>query len=189
MASATRRRRDSRGQFLPEFGLGSKAVSADVSISTMWYQKKVDGLAADVGGFSRDLKRLGRRSRNIKVMVHRDGAEPKVKEWKEINLALGRAARGHAHKVLKRSKQLVPVDTGLLKSTGRVHKQVIRKYDVIVTISYDTKYAIYVHEILEAWHAPPTMAKFLEIPVKQSDKAFRMAIKEEVRKFVISKAA
>lgn len=39
--------------------------------------------------------------------------------------------------------------------------------DVDVVVGYDKDYAIYVHENLEAFHKPPTQAKFLEQPLRE----------------------
>jgi len=37
-----------------------------------------------------------------------------------------------------------------------------------VNVVYDTPYAVYVHEDLTKYHAPPTQAKFLEQPARDS---------------------
>ena len=62
-----------------------------------------------------------------------------------------------AQSVFARSQELVPVDTGYLKSTGHINK-VKGGYD----IRYSADYAIYVHERY-ATHASPTQWKFLEV--------------------------
>ena len=61
-----------------------------------------------------------------------------------------------ALKILDRAQTKVPVDTGFLKSTGRV-KQIKDGYQVV----YDANYAIYVHEI-ENYKHKNGQAKFLE---------------------------
>lgn len=63
-----------------------------------------------------------------------------------------------ADQILEVSQRLVPVDTGYLKSTGRVVKNSIGTYSVI----YTAPYAVYVHEIIDNQHKFPTQAKFLE---------------------------
>lgn len=55
------------------------------------------------------------------------------------------------------SQQLVPVVTGKLKKSGNLKSQ---GFDFI--IEYNTKYAGYVHEIIDNNHKPPTQAKFLQ---------------------------
>lgn len=63
-----------------------------------------------------------------------------------------------ANQILAESQILVPVDTGFLKSTGKIVKNSIGTYSVI----YTAPYAVYVHEIIDNWHKYPTQAKFLE---------------------------
>lgn len=62
-----------------------------------------------------------------------------------------------ALEILDRAQAKVPVDTGFLKSTGKV-VQVEDGFEV----RYDADYAIYVHENLEAQHPNGGQAKFLE---------------------------
>lgn len=63
-----------------------------------------------------------------------------------------------AEQILEVSQRLVPVDTGYLKSTGKIVKNSIGTYSVV----YTAPYAVYVHEIIDNWHDFPTQAKFLE---------------------------
>jgi hypothetical protein len=70
------------------------------------------------------------------------------------------------NQILKRAKELCPVDTGELKKSGEVvHRggRGLKRYEVRFTAPY----AIYVHEILEYYHKPPTQAKFLEAAVNE----------------------
>lgn len=77
--------------------------------------------------------------------------------------------------ILKESKRLVPVDTGALRSTGKVHplkKLTGMQYKVDITYGGQAdefkkrvKYAIIQHENLRFLHPKGGMAKFLEIPV------------------------
>ena len=46
--------------------------------------------------------------------------------------------------------------------------------------SYDKEYAIYVHEILEYHHLPPTKAKFLEDPVNRREKEWLKNITDRI---------
>lgn len=62
-----------------------------------------------------------------------------------------------AYDTFDTSQFLVPVDTGLLKSTGKV--SVENNYAEII---YDTSYAGYVHEILSYHHEYPTQAKYIQ---------------------------
>lgn len=185
---ASGRRRDSMGRFLPEFGLTDKSVSADLHVSTRWYRAKVEGLARKTNDFVEDVKGLGRFTTSIRVVVWKNDAPKKIRDMKAVNREVARATRSHAKDTLKRSKAIVPVRTGLLKSTGRVHRAIIRPNDVIVTLSYDTHYAIYVHEMIELRHKPGKMAKFLSMPVSTGNRQFQMEIKKVMRQFVAERS-
>jgi hypothetical protein len=56
-------------------------------------------------------------------------------------------------------------------------------YRIVTTGSYDTPYAVYVHEILEYHHIPPTKAKFLEDVVNRREKEWLGNIMERVGDF------
>ena len=63
--------------------------------------------------------------------------------------------------IIIRAKQLCPIDTGLLKNSGEVVKRGgrgLQRY----TVRFTAPYAVYVHEDLNAQHAPGKEAKFLE---------------------------
>lgn len=66
--------------------------------------------------------------------------------------------------VFKPSQALVPVDTGLLKSTGHVRVGRDGNDRLHGSVVYDTDYAIYVHENPAARHKAPTQWKFIEQP-------------------------
>lgn len=71
-------------------------------------------------------------------------------------------------RIMRKSKKQCPIDSGRLRASGRVHKPVQdMKGNVSMDLSYGTNYAVYVHENLEAYHKPPTKAKFLEDPVRE----------------------
>ena len=100
------------------------------------------------------------------------------------------ALYGIAEEVMTASKDIVPVDTGALKSTGHVQPPRISGAVVEVTLGYggvagngsEVDYAWFVHENLAAQHASPTQAKFLEEPlnarIKDIDKLLAAAITE-----------
>jgi len=76
-----------------------------------------------------------------------------------------------ANDIFNRSQTLVPVDTGTLKSSGEVSTPDIIGDSIEVSIGYGgaaSEYAIYVHEDMEANHAFPTQAKFLEQPALEA---------------------
>lgn len=85
--------------------------------------------------------------------------------------------------LLEESRKLAPIDTGFLRSTGHT----IIKGDGFrakASIGYSAYYAVWVHEDLTKYHAPPTTAKFMTIPIndrKNQEKVVRM-IRAEMRK-------
>lgn len=102
--------------------------------------------------------------------------------------------------VMWESQELVPVEYGTLKRSGRVEEPVIDGDTITVTVGYgygteyqdrveeedpddSTGYAIYVHEIAEYKHAPPTTFKYLEKPARafepQLGPTIRAAVQEK----------
>lgn len=98
------------------------------------------------------------------------------------NKALQALAKGlylEATMAFNESQTLVPVDTGILRSSGHVNSPKIDTDSVEITIAYGgpaTPYALFVHERIYApsgkkvYHRPPTRAKYLETPVKRRAK-------------------
>jgi hypothetical protein len=62
----------------------------------------------------------------------------------------------------RRSKALVPVDTGNLRASGYTR----RSAELEVEVGYQASYAVFVHENLEAKHTNG-QAKFLEQPLRE----------------------
>ena len=60
-----------------------------------------------------------------------------------------------------------PHQTGTLRRSWTVDPPIVSGNSISITFGYGVYYAIYVHEILENYHAPPTKAKFLEDPVNR----------------------
>lgn len=88
------------------------------------------------------------------------------KYGKVAEAALNTALRAEGDGILQQSQELVPVDTGALRDSGRV----IGPTDGVVKIMYGNSsvgYAAAVHEIVDAFHAVG-MAKFLEIPARKA---------------------
>lgn len=85
--------------------------------------------------------------------------------------------------VFSESQLEVPVDTGLLKSTGKI-QPIQRNDDGIETaITYTTDYALWVHERLEIRHKPPTKAKYLEDPMKRHSGFFAASLKDIIETY------
>ena len=85
------------------------------------------------------------------------------------------ALYGIAEEIMTESKEIVPVDTGNLKSTGHVQRPELHGRVAEVTLGYggtaangeEVGYAWWVHETLEAHHKEPSKAKYLEDPINE----------------------
>jgi hypothetical protein len=96
-----------------------------------------------------------------------------------------RALNGRAEETMTTSLRLVPVDTGRLKSTGRVskHASANEGTNMSAELSYGTEYALPVHEIPpdRARHTPPTQWKYLEAAVDQQARTFERDLAAALR--------
>lgn len=94
-----------------------------------------------------------------------------------VNIAI--ALDKCAHILLEKSRELVPVETGALRVSGRVVSSgagfAARSY-----VSYDTPYAVYVHEDLTKYHEPPTQARFLADAVKKVRGAMTVCLARQI---------
>jgi hypothetical protein len=89
-----------------------------------------------------------------------------------------------ANVVLNESLEIVPVDTGTLKDSGRVEKPKITVTGIEVEITYGgaaSQYAGIVHEDPNARHAEGKSYKYLEIPVNNNADKF---VDEVKRRFI-----
>lgn len=74
--------------------------------------------------------------------------------WEEMRLTMNE------------SQKLCPVEDGFLRGSGYVTDPVIMADGtILISVGYSSEYAVYVHEIVTNYHKPPTMAKFLELPL------------------------
>lgn len=86
----------------------------------------------------------------------------------EVVREVGRFLYYEATQVFDRSQDIVPIDTGALRSSGMVNQPEVEGAEVSVTVQYGgaaAPYAVIQHENLEYNHAPPTQAKYLETPL------------------------
>lgn len=106
-----------------------------------------------------------------------------------------------ANKMLDESQELVPVDTGSLKSSASVEAPEFGSNEISIILGYaigemgdivnpDTgrtvnTYAVDVHEQIDVYHAPPTRAKYLEDPVytdaDQMGDYLSIAVRERIK--------
>lgn len=110
-----------------------------------------------------------------------------TKAGREAVPALKQATTESAYDMFEDSQMIVPVDTGALRASGVVHPAQERGSTVEVVIGYGNSaafYAIYVHEDLEAKHAPGTSAKYLEIPVTNRVPEWQQEIAHRVREIL-----
>lgn len=101
-----------------------------------------------------------------------------------LRAVLGQELFWEAQEAYLKSQELVPVDTGTLKSSGTVVGPVDEGDTLSVTIGYGGaagEYAVYVHEDLEASHLAPTQAKFLEAAIIEQSRLMGRRISEVVR--------
>lgn len=104
----------------------------------------------------------------MKFKIDTTGAEKKINNFsvfygKNGIVAIGENQRDFVYKYIAKrifdlSQIYVPVDTGNLKSTGKIVKNSIGTYSIV----YTAPYAKFVHEIVDNWHKYPTRSKFLE---------------------------
>src|SRR5512138_2860168 len=109
--------------------------------------------------------------------------------------AAGRGLYGWSEQVMTRAKELCPVDTGTLRSSGHVSNPKTSNGVMEVTLGFggpagsgnqagesngaDCGYAEYVHENLAAHHTVG-QAKFLETPVMEATAQLSEQIQQEV---------
>lgn len=92
-----------------------------------------------------------------------------VRGGRQAPTLLGRALYDEANVMFNESQDQVPMDTGVLRSSGNVHAPAISHGEVLVEISYGgaaAPYALRQHENEEYKHAPGRKAKYLSDPVE-----------------------
>lgn len=86
--------------------------------------------------------------------------------------------------VFDRSQELVPVKTGVLKSSGYIATRPSGK-GAIGEVGYGKgnvpPYAVFVHEDLDVQHTPPTQAKYLEQAANEHIQGFLGVASNEIK--------
>lgn len=95
---------------------------------------------------------------------------------KALRAGMGKAGRF----LLARSKALTPVSTGRLHASGKSRVLNNSESNPEYIVSFDTDYAVHVHENLDAFH-PVGQAKFLEEPAREYRLTLLHIIRSEVR--------
>lgn len=103
------------------------------------------------------------------------------------------ALREEADEAFRLSQEVVPVEFGVLRSSGTV-KSGRTGSQIWAQISYGgsgADYAIYVHEIppSKAKHAPPTRWKYLEYPVKEYSKGMEGRLRVRMLDIIVRRFA
>lgn len=91
-----------------------------------------------------------------------------------------RGVKSAANRLLAISLPKVPVDTGALRSSGRVTNTGSNGAVPVANVEYSTDYAVYQHEALD-WNHDEGQAKFLEEPLRTSRAELLGIIAKEIR--------
>ncbi|MEX2984575.1 hypothetical protein [Streptomyces sp. C36] len=92
------------------------------------------------------------------------------------------AARGlllGAEHVLAASRQRVPINEGTLERSGAAS---VDEQSMTAAVSYDTTYAVRVHEDMNARHSPGRSAKYLESVLPEVSGEVQALIAAQVRR-------
>lgn len=124
----------------------------------------------------------------IQTSMKLGGVEALVRRVEEVGRdRLGKLREGMeqaAQIIFDKSQEYVPVDTGVLKATGKIVETSSSSTHFQFSVSYGravAPYAVFVHEMVQIPHDPPTRSKYLEAAVKetreQCSRAVRLAMK------------
>ncbi len=119
-----------------------------------------------------------------------------IRAFNQLSEATQEGTKIAAEKILKRSLELCPIDTGALRTSARVispkrsRKEVRGKISAAgidpVFVVYDhggkAPYAVFVHEILRYRHDPPTQAKFLQTAMDEAAAEVLTTVANEAKK-------
>lgn len=87
--------------------------------------------------------------------------------------------------IMNDSRRECPVDTGILRASSLQYPEVtVTPAAATLRLGYHTNYAVYVHERLDLYHAPPTKAKFLEDPVRAHAPKFIQNIVQRIEAII-----
>jgi hypothetical protein len=92
------------------------------------------------------------------------------------------AARGlllGAEHILTESRKVVPIAEGTLERSGAAS---VDEQALAAAVSYDTPYAVRVHEDMNARHSPGRTAKYLERPATEQAAVFRDLVAAQIRR-------
>lgn len=176
--------RDSLGRFVPKIRVSHQGqpIDANIVVSMGNVQRVAKQAAHRTRAYAKHWKRIGAANANIRVVIPVDRADRGYEKLSDLRDNMAKVVRKHAQMVLLRSLAITPIDTGALRNSAGVGRFYAGPNDIIATIVFDIRYAVFVHEMLELKHAPPTQAKFLETPVDQSHDELVRAVRAEILK-------
>lgn len=102
------------------------------------------------------------------------GADP----GKAVSEASGRALAIAAEYLLEQANRSVPVEEHTLQRTGRTS---VNDEGTQAAVTYDTPYAVPVHENLTARHDEGRRAKWLELTLQEQKEQVRQIIADGIR--------
>ena len=93
-------------------------------------------------------------------------------------------------RILNKSLKLAPIDTGRLRASARVDLPERDGGQISVKLSYNTDYAVYVHERNDGgqpvpYKAPGTRSLFLKDPVEDGLEEMERRISERMKRMVM----
>lgn len=94
--------------------------------------------------------------------------------------AIKKVQNSTAREIIQESLQKVPKATFELARSARIQKEHGGRNLRTIAITYDTDYAMAVHQDLEAKHKPGQEAKFLEKPTKKRARQYASNIRAAV---------
>lgn len=129
---------------------------------------------------------------NVRMEIH--GVQQVIRALSRLTLKLNdgvdAAMMDIAQQTLDLATYYAPVDTGLMRSTGRIEKVKVgpkfifwkggTEYRVVFGSSA-AYYTIYVHEDLTKYHQEPTQSKFLERAVREVSNSIPTTLAKYVR--------
>jgi hypothetical protein len=134
---------------------------------------------------------MAKKTIAVEMYGQKDLLHKLARMGRDSTAVVGRVMYAYANDVFNRSQYLVPVDTGALRSSGRVEEPVYSGGQVVIAIKYGgaaAPYALYVHEVpppgdgegRTAYHLPPTQWKYLEQPLLETIDDFRVQFRNVV---------
>jgi hypothetical protein len=100
------------------------------------------------------------------------------KQKNQIAAGVERGIMKAGEHLKKKSQEVVPVDTGKLKRSAKV-EQTGEKFSTRAIVSYNTDYALFVHENLEIARKPGQITPYLRQPaIEEADEMARIVGKE-----------